>query len=190
MIPHSLIQGESAKWELKKPELEGANLAYHFLGVKNREKLFVGGNETAPGVFEFEITGSETTGRAVDLYKWQLHSILDGARKILASGALDLRLSFDSEADIDDRSEAERDLASIRAVIRVFCDQNVQEYEITLAGSKRVFKKIELSQLLQREKELVNRVNGERIAARAARGMSFLTPIRATFRDAQRIKRC
>lgn len=175
-LPDSIRAGDTLTWI----QTAGVDLAGDPVdsGTWTLTVYFRNGSagETAAGVarsdggWDLELTAAETAALAAGRWDWQALAV-NGAEKVtLGSGSITVlqSLAFSgSPTSYDGRSEAEVELAEVRAAIRALITKGAMQYSI---GS-RSYTALDLGKLTARESQLKAIVAREKAAARVAAGM-------------------
>jgi hypothetical protein len=122
------------------------------------------------GGWDLTLTATTTAAMGTGEGQWQAVASKDAASTTLDAGRLQILPSLvysDTPAAFDGRSEAEIELAEVRAAIRALITKGAQQYTI---GS-RSFSALDLGKLTERESQLRAIVAREKAAARVAAGL-------------------
>lgn len=128
------------------------------------------GAERSDGGWNLTLTAATTAGMAAGEWQWQAVTSKGAASTTLAAGRLEVLPSLaysGTPSSFDGRSEAEIELAEVRAAIRALITKGATQYTI---GS-RSFTAIDLGKLTERESQLRAIVAREKAAARVAAGL-------------------
>ena len=122
------------------------------------------------GGWDLELTATTTGVMAPGAWAWQAVTSKAATSTTLASGRIQVLKSLiysGTPSAFDDRSEAEVELAEVRAAIRTLITKRSAQYTI---GS-RSFTALDLGKLTERESQLKAIVAREKAAARVAAGL-------------------
>lgn len=174
--PKSFIQGERLQWTRRFDNLtdgDGWTLKYYFRGAGS-------GFDAVAAIagYDFVVTvpTATTAAMAVGKYAWQLFAEKAGERELLDAGTVEVKAGLAAVGvgeTFDALTQAEKDLAAVRAMLSGKATKDVQEYSI----SNRQLRHILIPDLLALEKRLVFRVQKERQAARIQKGGKFFKQV-------------
>lgn len=169
--PKSFLQGETLEWSREFadfPASEGWTLKYFFRGQgKGFDAV------AAPDGDSFVVTVATATTAAMSVadYSWQAIAEKDGKKFLADSGFAEVKKGFaasavDPDASLDVRSENEKTLAAVRAMIAGKATLDQMEYTI----GNRQLKRIPITDLILLEQRYEQKVRQERDAARLKKG--------------------
>jgi hypothetical protein len=128
------------------------------------------GADRGDGGWDLELTATTTGTMAAGEWQWQAVATKAAASTTLDAGRMQILPSLaytGTPGTFDGRSEAETELAEVRAAIRTLITKGAQQYTI---GS-RSFTALNLGKLTERESQLRAIVAREKAAARVAAGL-------------------
>lgn len=166
--PKTITQGETLNWSREFPDYSPAewSLVYYFRGVG---KGLDASATTDGNIFVVTVPSTETLQLAVGRYSWQAWLTKGAEKKLAGEGVVKVNqglTTIGAGQSFDDRTQAEKDLEAVRAMISGKAAKDVQEYAI----GNRQLKHIPIADLIALEKNLIARVNQERMTARRRRG--------------------
>lgn len=174
--PKTFIQGETLKWKRSfsdYPAGDGWVLVYYFRGAGSGfdAAATVDGND-----YLVTVPTATTSACAVGDYEWQAWFSKDGEKHLADSGRVAVKAglnSLETSATFDGRSEAEKTLTAIRAMLANKATLDQQSYVI----GNRQLNRIPIADLLMLEKRYVMIVSRERQAARIKKGGKFFKTV-------------
>jgi hypothetical protein len=122
------------------------------------------------GGWDLELTATVTGAMAAGVWDWQAVATKGAASTTLDAGRLTILASLaytGTPSSFDGRSEAEVELAEVRAAIRAIVVRGAAQYTI---GS-RSYSSLDLGRLTERESQLRAIVAREKAAARVSAGL-------------------
>jgi hypothetical protein len=128
------------------------------------------GTARADGGWDLALTATTTGTMAAGEWQWQAVATKAAASTTLDAGRMQILPSLiytGTPATFDGRSEAETELAEVRAAIRALITKGSQQYTI----ATRSFTALDLGKLTERESQLRAIVAREKAAARVAAGL-------------------
>ena len=137
---------------------------------KAAEAVTTTGVARSDGGWDFTISATTSATMDAGRWAWQTVATLGAVVVTLGAGSFDVLASLSytgSAAPFDGRSEAELELAEVRAAIRALVSKGAQQYSI---GS-RSYTALDLGRLTARESQLRAIVAREKAAARVAAGL-------------------
>lgn len=174
--PKSFIQGETVQWRKEFCDYNSAggfSVIYHLRGPGGG--IDVGGASDGDG-FIFTITSSQSGGLQTGSFSYQAFAIKNADKFLVSEGTLQVKAglsTIDASQSFDNRTQSEKDLAAVRAMLSGKASKDVQRYTI----NNRQLDKIPIPDLLALETRLVDRVRNERCAANLKKGKPFLKTI-------------
>lgn len=170
--PAELYQGDRIRWIEAAPD-GTQGLTVWLRGTAAGSGLQASGTSTDEG-WLVELSSQVTSGMTAGDWSLQVVATVDGAAQTVRRGSLTVRrsLAFQGQAGaFDDRSQAERDLASAEEAIRALVS-GAQEYQIGGLGSGgRKVRRAELSELIKWRDRLKGEVMREKRAEMIAAGL-------------------
>lgn len=180
--PTSFIQGETVQWRKEFCDYlpsGGYSVIYYLRGPEGG--IDIGG--AADGdAFVFTISAAQSATLAVGEYGYQAFAILNADKFLVSQGELRVKAglaTISTGEAFDNRTQAEKDLEAVRALLSGKASSDVQSYTI----GNRELAKIPMADLLALEKNLSARVRRERQAERLKKGGSFFKPILVRMHD-------
>lgn len=167
--PKSFLQGETLEWTREFadfPASEGWTLNYYFRG---QGKGFDAAGVADGDSFVITVPSATTAAMSVTDYSWQAIAEKDNKKFLADSGFAEVKKGFAATAaddSLDVRSENEKTLAAIRAMIGGKASLDQMEYTI----GNRQLKRIPIPDLIMLEKRYELKVKNEREAARLKKG--------------------
>lgn len=176
--PSEFAIGESLAWSKSFAEYSAANgwtLTYYFRGPTTFDVT-----ASANGAdFDVDVPASVTAAATAGLYFWQAWLSKDDDKLRIASGRTNAVAGFPTtDAGFDGKSDAERLLDAIDALLAGKASVDQQEYTIGAGGAQQQLRKIPIPDLLELRKHYAAIVGGER-RKRGRRGLGRI--IRAQF---------
>lgn len=177
--PQEIRPGETVEWSKALADYsptDGWALTYYF---RNSSGTGFDAPATADGgawKVSLAVPASVGLGR-IDWEAW----VKKGSDERLADvGTANVRPSLKAtaaDAQVDNRSQAEKDLDAVRAALVPATFAGVQEYEINGVGSGRRLRNYPREDLLRLEESLAQRVNAERRSTARKNGASYFKTI-------------
>lgn len=184
-IPAELTAGVSATW-LDDPltdnegreisPAEGWALSY---AIRGATQLTVAAS-TEGNQWRSSVSTTETGALVAGTYYWQAFVSKDAERLMIGAGQIKVLADLDAISDVyDGRSQAEKDLDSVRAAIRAILSGGaVSEY--TIGG--RSLRKYALADLIMLEEKLKRDVAQEKRAEKIRNGLGDPSSVYVRFR--------
>jgi hypothetical protein len=171
-LPESFRAGDSLEWDEAAAGSVSSNngWALNVYFRKAAAGITAVGTANASGGWDLALTAATTAGMSSGEWSWQAQVSKASAVTTLSAGRLTVLQSLaysGSPSAFDDRSEAEAELAEVRAAIRAIVVRGAAQYTI---GS-RSYSSLDLGRLTERESQLKAIVARERVAARLAAGL-------------------
>jgi hypothetical protein len=167
--PKSFLQGETLEWTrdfADFPASGGWTLTYYFRGEgKGFDAVGVADGDA----FVMTVPSATTLDMSVTDYSWQAIAVKDGKKFLADSGFSEVKKGFADSlpaTSLDVRSENEKTLAAIRAMIAGKATHDQQEYTI----GNRQLKRIPIPDLIMLENRYEQKVRREKEAARLKKG--------------------
>jgi hypothetical protein len=187
--PRRILQGETVEWTRTLsvyPSGDGWTVKFIARGPLNGQAFEITATADATGtVWTFETTPETTQNVPPGALSWQIQATKTSKKAQIATGKLWIDADLASTgAPFDDRTQAKKDLDAVRSAIRELIDTGkcTQEYAIQIGGSTRSVKKFSLAELQEREKFLLNQVNGETRLRRDGTVNHPVRPVRTRFK--------
>ena len=188
--PDVFTQGETLEWTKTLADFPASEweLKYYFRGAGPGFDVtaIADGSTHVVTVEAGNAVPSATTALCtVGRYFWEAWATnrSNANDKHLADeGRVEVRRSFLSVTTatvVDDRSQAEQDLAAVR--LALMGNTDVMEYEIAGPGSSRRLRRFAKAELIDLEKHLIKRVAAERRQERRRRGGDYQRKIEVGF---------
>lgn len=160
--PSEFAIGESLAWSKSFADYSAANgwtLTYYFRGPTTFDVV-----ASANGAdFDVDVAATVTANATAGLYFWQAWLSKDDDKIRIASGRTTAVAGFPTtDAGFDGKSDAERLLAAIDALLAGKASVDQQEYTIGAGGSQQQLRKIPIPDLLELRKHYAAIVAGER----------------------------
>lgn len=180
--PRYFIQGETVQWRKEFDCYDAAggfSIIYYLRGPSGG--IDIGGADDGDG-YIFTITSSQTGALAVGNYSYQAFAIKNAEKFFVAEGNLQIKAGLSTipqNQSFDSRTQAEKDLEAVRAMLSGKASKDVQRYTI----NNRQLDKIPIPDLLALETRFVERVRSERRAAGLKKGRPFLKTILVRMKD-------
>lgn len=170
-LPQSFRAGDSLEW-VEPPALSVAAPTWTLAGYlrKGTAGITVTGTARADGGWDMALTATQTAAMGAGIWSYQALAANGAARTTLDTRTTEVLASLaytGTPATFDGRSEAEVELAEVRAAIRTLITGGVAQYTI----GTRTATKLDLPKLMERESNLKAIVARERAAARLAAGL-------------------
>ena len=168
-VPLSLVQGDRVTWTAEIPtrdEETATGVTYWFRTNTAGAGVSSVGIIGADGTWTFELTGVQTAGMVVAQWYWQAVATYPSGDSTFEDGSVQVLQSFaysGTPGAVDQRSQAEQDLASVEEAIRVL-STGAQSYTIGTAAGGRTFTRPMLAQLIAWRDRLIQQVSAEQIA--------------------------
>ncbi|HEX8499286.1 MAG TPA: hypothetical protein VF659_01750 [Pyrinomonadaceae bacterium] len=177
--PAEMTPGETLEWSKALADYspaEGWALTYYF-----RNASGTGFNAAAtPGVNSWEVSVVVPTNVGPGRIDWEAWVKKGDEEQLAGAGTATVRPSLKAtaaDAQVDSRSQAEKDLDAVRAALVPATSAGVMEYEIGGVGTNRRIRYFGKEELLALETRLAQRVNAERRAAARKRGAPYFKTI-------------
>ena len=177
--PTEITPGETLEWSKALADFNPADgwaLTYYF---RNASGTGFDAPATADGN-SWEVSVSVPASVAVGRIDWEVWVKKGSDERLADAGTATVRKSLKATAagdQVDNRSQAERDLEAVRAALVPETSASVQEYEIGGVGTSRRLRYFDKSELLALETRLAQRVNSERRTAARRQGASYFKTI-------------
>ena len=177
--PTEMAPGETLEWSKALADYspaEGWSLTYYF-----RNASGTGFNATAAaGVNSWEVSVAVPAGVGAGRIDWEAWVQKGSDERLADAGTATVRPSLKAtaaDAQVDNRTQAERDLDAVRAALVPATSASVLEYEIGGVGTNRRIRYFDKADLLALETQLAQRVNSERRAAARRNGAPYFKTI-------------
>lgn len=176
--PREFSPGEKIEWRKSLTDYSAADgwaLTYYFRNATGTGFNATGAADGSSWKVSFAVPADVEPGR-IDWEAWvekgsENYSVDKGSAVVVQS-----LKALGAGEEFDGRTQAEKDLAAVRAALVPATAAGVQEYEINGTGSGRRVRYFSKAELLQLETTLAQRVNRERLtAARRKGGPHFKT---------------
>jgi hypothetical protein len=177
--PTEITPGETIEWSkalAAYSPAEGWALTYYF-----RNASGTGFDATATaGVNSWEVSVVVPANVGAGRIDWEAWVKKGSDERLADKGTATVTASLKAtaaNAQVDNRSQAEKDLDAVRAALFPATSASVQEYEIGGVNSSRRIRHFEKSELLALETSLAQRVNAERRASARGNGAPYFKNI-------------
>ena len=177
--PTEIAPGETLEWSkalAAYSPAEGWALTYYF-----RNASGTGFNATATaGVNSWEVSVAVPSNVGAGRIDWEAWVKKGSDERLADKGTATVTTSLKAtaaDAQVDGRSQAEKDLDAVRAALVPATSAGVQSYEIGGVGTNRRISYFEKSELLALETSLAQRVNAEKRAAARRQGAPYFKNI-------------
>jgi hypothetical protein len=177
--PDEIAPGETLEWSKALADYNPADgwaLTYYF---RNASGTGFNATATADGN-SWKVSAVVPSNVGAGRIDWEAWVTKGSDERVADAGSATVRRSLKAaapDAAVDNRSQAEKDLAAVRAALVPATSAGVQEYEIGGVGTNRRIRYHDKSALLALETSLAQRVNFERRADKLKQGAPYFKTI-------------
>jgi hypothetical protein len=180
--PNQFIQGEKVEWKKEFCDFNPSDdysVKYHLRGQSGG--VDITGAADGAG-FVFTITSAQSANLAAGDYFFQAFAELSGEKFSVSEGKMIVKpglAAVDVNSAFDNRTQAEKDLAAVRAALSGKASNDIASYTI----NNRQLSRYTIPDLLALETRLVERVRREKENARLKKGGPLFKQVLVRMKD-------